>query len=48
MSNIKSPKIGARDTCTMCGAPIVYVGPYWQHAGEQQPRHPATPGGTKK
>ena len=30
-------------TCGMCGQPIVYVGPYWQHTGEAQPRHPAIP-----
>lgn len=37
------PPIGTRSTCTMCGEPIEYVGPYWRHLGENQPRHPATP-----
>lgn len=34
---------GARAVCAQCGAPIVYVGPYWSHEGEPQPRHPAFP-----
>lgn len=37
------PKTGDRATCSMCGAEIEYVGPYWRHVGENQPRHPAMP-----
>lgn len=35
--------IGNQDTCKMCGQPIIYVHPYWDHPGEIKPRHPATP-----
>lgn len=37
------PKLGDRDTCTACGEPIEYIGPYWRHLGERQPRHIAQP-----
>lgn len=37
------PKTGDKATCSMCSAEIEYVGPYWRHVGENQPRHPATP-----
>jgi hypothetical protein len=33
----------AHATCRMCGEAIEYVGPYWDHVGEEKPRHPATP-----
>lgn len=36
-------RVGARATCKMCGKPIVYVNPYWQHEGLLSPRHPALP-----
>lgn len=36
-------KIGDKSTCQMCGAEIVFVGPYWDHRGENKPRHPAIP-----
>lgn len=40
----KEPKVGTRATCEACNLPIVYVGPYWDHAtGEAKPRHPAWP-----
>ena len=38
-----TPIHGQRDTCEMCGEPIVFIGPYWDHIGENKPRHPATP-----
>lgn len=34
----------ARSRCETCGEAIEYVGPYWDHIGEDKPRHPATPG----
>lgn len=37
------PKMGDKAICSMCGAEIEYVGPYWRHTGAIQPRHPATP-----
>lgn len=37
------PKMGDRAICALCGKEIEYVGPYWRHTGEIQPRHPATP-----
>ncbi len=37
------PRFGEQGVCKMCGATIVYIGPYWQHFGEAQPRHPALP-----
>ena len=36
-------KSGARAICKMCGKEIIYIGPYWDHAGEMKPRHPALP-----
>jgi hypothetical protein len=36
-------KMGDKSTCQMCGAEIEYVGPYWRHTGDKQPRHPAMP-----
>ncbi len=36
-------KLGDRATCKMCSGEIEYIGPYWRHVGEHQPRHPATP-----
>lgn len=35
--------VGAKAKCAMCGQPITFVGPYWDHDGEIKPRHPATP-----
>lgn len=41
-----TPNPGDKATCQMCGAEIIYVGPYWSHLpGELQPRHPAFPTG---
>lgn len=37
------PTPGDINICSMCHEAIVYVGPYWQHQGENQPRHPAWP-----
>lgn len=37
------PTRGALDTCKMCGGSIWYADPYWDHQGENKPRHPATP-----
>lgn len=41
--NSQEPQVGTEATCKMCGEPIRYVGPYWEHLGELQPRHPAWP-----
>jgi hypothetical protein len=43
LRGVTAPKLGARAVCKMCGEPIEYIGPYWQHIGEMQPRHPALP-----
>ena len=37
------PLPGDRDTCKMCGQPITYIDPNWDHPGEIKPRHPAMP-----
>lgn len=37
------PAMGDKATCKSCGKAIEYVGPYWRHLGENQPRHPAIP-----
>lgn len=37
------PATGDEAVCRMCGETIRYVGPYWEHLGELQPRHPAWP-----
>lgn len=29
--------------CRMCGETIVFAGAYWDHMGENKPRHPALP-----
>lgn len=39
----KEIKIGTKSTCKSCGKEIEYIGPYWRHTGEQQPRHIAIP-----
>lgn len=41
--NVADPLVGTQSTCKMCGKPIVYVGPFWQHQGLLSPRHPAVP-----
>lgn len=38
-----SYKLGDEAQCKMCNDTIRYVGPYWEHLGELQPRHPAWP-----
>ena len=37
------PEAGAMAICKMCNQDIRYIGPYWEHLGELQPRHPAWP-----
>lgn len=37
------PAEGDRAVCASCGMPIRFVGPYWAHIGDAQPRHPAQP-----
>lgn len=37
------PKSGNSTTCSQCGQRIVFIGPYWQHIGKLQPKHPAIP-----
>lgn len=39
----REPVTGDEAVCRMCGETIRYVGPYWEHLGELQPRHPAWP-----
>lgn len=34
---------GDKDTCKMCGRPIIFIRPYWDHPGEIKPKHPAIP-----
>lgn len=34
---------GMKASCAGCGAEIEYVGPYWRHVGDLQPKHPALP-----
>ena len=41
--NNPAPKLGDLAICSMCGAQIMFVGPYWDHQGKNKPRHPATP-----
>lgn len=41
--NLPWPAIGNQDTCKMCGKPIVYIGPDWDHLGEDKPHHLGTP-----
>jgi len=45
MSNQAEPVIGQHATCQMCDAEIIFIGPYWDHVGEDKPRHPALPKG---
>lgn len=47
MTTTQEPQKGARTTCSMCNETIEYIGPYWRHIGEIQPRHPALPAGEK-
>lgn len=37
------PIIGEQAICGMCRERIVFIGPYWDHIGEDKPRHPAVP-----
>lgn len=37
------PTIGATANCASCGAQIVFKDPYWDHTGENKPRHIAQP-----
>lgn len=37
------PILGEQAICGMCRERIVFVGPYWDHMGENKPRHPAVP-----
>jgi hypothetical protein len=39
----EQPYVGEKRICSQCGEFIMYVGPYWQHEGANQPRHPAIP-----
>lgn len=34
---------GQEAVCSMCQAKIVWAGLYWDHVGENKPRHPAIP-----
>lgn len=36
-------KQGDKATCSQCNSPIVFIDPYWDHEGDMQPKHPATP-----
>jgi hypothetical protein len=40
---MKKIKMGTKSTCKVCGHEIEYVGPYWRHTGDWQPRHIAAP-----
>lgn len=43
--NVKTePQRGDLAICSMCGEQIVYIDSYWDHNGENKPRHPAVPG----
>lgn len=35
--------VGQQAICSQCGRVIAYVGPYWRHVEEPQPKHPAIP-----
>lgn len=37
------PTLGEQARCAACDAPIVYKDPYWDHLGENKPRHIARP-----
>jgi hypothetical protein len=37
------PYAGERRICSQCGEFITFRGPYWEHEGRAQPRHPAIP-----
>lgn len=37
------PKIGTQVLCDQCGAAIEWRGEYWDHLGENKPRHLAIP-----
>jgi hypothetical protein len=39
----KTVKPGTEAICRECGNTIRYVGPFWEHLGVLQPRHPAWP-----
>lgn len=36
-------RMGDRAVCRACGEEIEYVGTYWRHTGDRQPRHIAAP-----
>lgn len=40
---MEEPTTGDTATCKSCNKLIVYTGQHWRHAGQMQPRHPATP-----
>ena len=42
------PEIGDTNVCSSCGAKIQFLGTYWAHMGNKQPRHPAKPMGIQK
>lgn len=37
------PVLGEQAICGMCRERIVFVGSYWDHIGENKPKHPAMP-----
>lgn len=37
-----TPMIGDKSTCTSCGKPVTWMGRYWDHDGDNKPRHIAT------
>lgn len=43
MSDTKVPNIGDFARCIQCGNIIVFTGTYWDHQGENKPRHIALP-----
>ena len=40
---MRKPLLGEQAICGMCRERIVYIGPYWDHMGDNKPRHPAVP-----
>ena len=40
--------VGTQATCQSCGEPITFRGTYWDHDGENKPRHIAAPQATRE
>lgn len=38
----EKPVVGQTDECAVCGRPVRYAGPFWEHVGDA-PRHKPVP-----